>query len=72
MPSVHCFYVKTNVLADFQICISVPLRTFSTLFHIATFFESHLKIVIVDLSFKNHTLILQVMELVALFMYFKD
>ena len=25
IPSVHCFYVKTKMLADFQICISVPL-----------------------------------------------
>ena len=24
MPSVHYFYVKTKILADFQICISVP------------------------------------------------
>ena len=25
ITSVHCFYVKTKMLADFQICISVPL-----------------------------------------------
>ena len=25
IPSVHCFYVKTNLLPDFRICISVPL-----------------------------------------------
>ena len=25
IPSVHYFYVKTNMLADFQIWISVPL-----------------------------------------------
>ena len=25
IPSVHYFYVKTNMLADFQICISIPL-----------------------------------------------
>ena len=24
--SVHCFYVKTKMLAGFQICISVPLN----------------------------------------------
>ena len=26
IPSVHYFYVKTKMLADFQICINVPLR----------------------------------------------
>ena len=26
MPSVHYFYVKANMLAYFQICISVSLR----------------------------------------------
>ena len=26
IPSVHYFYVKTELLAVFQICISVPLR----------------------------------------------
>ena len=25
IPSVHYFHVKTEMLADFQICISVPL-----------------------------------------------
>ena len=25
IPSVYYFYIKTNVLADFQICISAPL-----------------------------------------------
>ena len=25
ISSVHYFYIKTNMLADFQICISVPL-----------------------------------------------
>ena len=25
IPSGHCFYVKTKILVDFQICISVPL-----------------------------------------------
>ena len=25
IPSVHYFYVKMKMLADFQICISVPL-----------------------------------------------
>ena len=24
LPSIHDFYVKTKLLADFQICISVP------------------------------------------------
>ena len=24
--SVHYFYAKTNMLADFQICVSVPLK----------------------------------------------
>ena len=28
IPSVHYFYVKTKMLAEFQICISVPLRAF--------------------------------------------
>ena len=27
-PSVHYFYVKTQMLADFQICISAPLSLF--------------------------------------------
>ena len=26
IPLVHYFYVKTNVLEDFKICISVPLN----------------------------------------------
>ena len=26
-PSAYYFYVKTKVLTDFHICISVPLRT---------------------------------------------
>ena len=26
IPSIRYFYIKTNILADFQICISVPLR----------------------------------------------
>ena len=26
IPSVHWFYVKTKMSADFQICIIVPLR----------------------------------------------
>ena len=25
--SGYCFYMKTNTLEDFQICISVPLKT---------------------------------------------
>ena len=26
IPSVHYFYIETNMLADFQICISGPLK----------------------------------------------
>ena len=26
IPSVHYFYAKTKILADFQICVSVPLK----------------------------------------------
>ena len=26
--SGHCFYMKTNIEEDFQICISVPLNMF--------------------------------------------
>ena len=26
IPSVHYFYAKTKMLADFQICVSVPLN----------------------------------------------
>ena len=25
-PSAYCFYVKTKMLVDFHICISVPLK----------------------------------------------
>ena len=30
IPSVHYFDVKTKILAEFQICISVPLKVLKT------------------------------------------
>ena len=43
IPSVHYFYIMTNTLADFQICISVPLIPIWHIFLVRSFFLITLK-----------------------------
>ena len=53
--STYCFHMKTKILADFQIYISVPLRTLDTLF---TNLDYLWRIVVLDIFFDKNPLFL--------------